>query len=128
MDLLGPSLHDLNYHHKKAARAAAGAAGAPRRPLPRLGAYARGMLGALEGLHSQGLIHHDVKPANFLVAPPSGSSDGGSNGAAGAGEAALQQEEEEEEPQVFLIDFGFALRWVGGQGELQQSMIASMAD
>lgn len=52
MSLLGPSMHALNQRHLSAARAERGSA-APPSGLPHLGAYARGMLAALEGLHGQ---------------------------------------------------------------------------
>lgn len=150
MEMLGPSLHSLCQRHMHAARKSGGTA--PGGGLPHLGAYARGMLAALEGLHAQvsstvgvlssgaerravlpskqsvrsaltrpsqfqplpliisrtsllslspvqGLIHNNVKPANFTVArgfdPASLASGSGTSSG---------------DPRIFLIDFGFTLR------------------
>lgn len=49
MELLGPSLHSLCQRHVTTAKKNGGSGGG----LPHLGAYARGMLAALEGLHTQ---------------------------------------------------------------------------
>ncbi|KAL4436953.1 hypothetical protein ABPG75_004092 [Micractinium tetrahymenae] len=100
MSLLGPSLHALNQRHRPAVQA-------------QLGGYARGMLAALEGLHRQGLIHNDIKPANFVVphgfAPP--SPPGAPQAGTGTGSISSACLQDAPVPQVFLIDFGFALKW-----------------
>lgn len=170
MELLGPSLHSLAQRHIHAARKSGGTAHSGG--LPHLGAYARGMLAALEGLHAQvsstvgllssgggrravlpskqsvgsaltcpskfqplpliiscasflslspaqGLIHNDVKPANFTVVrgfdPASLVSGSGSGG----------------DPRIFLIDFGFTLRCelrdaVGSDGCAWQAGLVSV--
>ena len=48
MELLGPSLHTLGKQ--------------PMTPAA-LGAYAHGMLAAVEALHRAGFLHRDIKPA-----------------------------------------------------------------
>lgn len=78
MSLLGPSLHTLNQRHLDGARSDSSAS-ASAEGLPHLGAYARGMLAALEGLHAQvggqlrvGAGHHACGPALAQPGPCSG--------------------------------------------------------
>ena len=41
--------------------------------MPGIKAYLRGMFRALRDIHARGIIHRDVKPANFLFDPRRGT-------------------------------------------------------
>lgn len=58
---------------------------------------AAGLLSALEGLHREGYLHRDVKPANFVISPPQAAPTEGS---------------------WTLIDMGLARKYVDDSGVL----------
>ncbi|PSC69337.1 microtubule-actin cross-linking factor isoforms 1 2 3 5 [Micractinium conductrix] len=104
LSLLGPSLHTLNQQRRAAV-------------VDHLPAYARGMLAAVEGLHRHGLIHNDIKPANFVVPLGFDPSPPVDAAPAAPGDLAppLQRLPKGETPpqshpppRILLIDFGFA--------------------
>jgi len=91
MELLGTSLED-------ARRALGGTL--PVHMLARLG---RDMLRRIETVHASGIVHCDLKPANFLL--PAGALGMGGADARSLGRTPLR---------AYLIDFGFARSHGGG--------------